>query len=940
MMEPALPRLALADLPGGAEDVVLCATAHLATDLRRAHGEAQARAGRRLWRPLQGATVAQWLEHTISAALLSGEIPPAAMPGRFLTPAQERPLWETALREEMDSEPLADLFDTEALVAAAIEADQLFRLWRIEVPADLESEEYRAFRRWQELVAERCRNARWVTQAEALLWRLACLERGAGKMPQRLLIAGFMTHDPLLEQVLRALMQRGVALFELDFATSAPVAPRHLPAADRAAECRAAAAWARDWRARKPDVRLRIALADLPATQATLEAALEAALRPQAVGAGWAPLPRDFVFSDGQPLAEIEPVATALRLLRLAIGPRQVALAEFGALLCAPGWAGDLSAADLRARLDVFLRECLPAQTTLERIVRRSLAWLRQEDEKAEKANDTDSQTRRLAVALAALQDAARQSAGRAAPSHWAARFAAWLENLGWPGERPLLVVERFACDALSELLTATILLDDVAGRIEAGMAWRELRRQCRARRIRPLPGTRTSQPAIEICRLGDVPAGPLDGVWLLGLNESVWPPLPRPNPLLPAAVQRARGIPAASATTLAAAAREAQAVWRASAAEVVFSWSRQAGERMLRPSPLLADALAVGGLLSEGKAALPAESTAPAIELLDDARAPAVSADERVRGGTALLAAQAICPAWAFYRYRLGAAVLPAPTFLLDARARGALLHLALEAFWRGRAQADLLRFMESGALPAEIARVVDQALAEFGRRAVEPLPSRLAGLEKVRLEALLARWLALEAARPPFRVLACEERHEISIEGLPVRLVVDRVDALADGRLVILDYKSGRTARAESWSEARLVEPQLPIYASCVYPDRPLAAVALARVVSDAPGFAGVAEESGLLPGVKSLDEQRRRYALEVFPDWPALRRHWAGSITELAREILQGVAAVVCERESDLAYCEVKPLLRLAERRQQWEETQAILAPGAGAAGRAVE
>lgn len=925
MMHATLPRRLLADLPGGAEDVVLCATAALAADLRRAHGEIQARRGHRLWRPLQGATLAQWLEHTLSAALLGGEIPSEALPGRMLTLAQERQLWEAALLKDVADSPLAGLFDRDALVAAAMEADWLDRFWRIEVPEGWESEEYRAFRRWQKRVAEQCRRQRWVMRSEAVLWRIGCLERGAGTLPPRLSIAGFAQSDPLLARVLAVLEARGVALFELDFASMEESVLRHFPATDLKDECRAAAAWACQWRTRQPQARLRIAVADLPATRFMLEAALEAALHPQAVGAEWAALPRDYVFVDGQVLAETEPVATALRLLRLAVNPRQVALAEFGALLCAPGWSRDMREADLRARLDVVLRERLPAQTTLERIMREAMRFLEREENVCGGSDAGQGGQPALGRALAALQGAALDSTGRALPSQWAARFAAWLEAFGWPGERPLLASERAACDALAEVFSAAGMLDELCGRLEAARVLREFVRQGRERRLPPPRYAQTRTPAVEVCRLADALSGSLDGLWLMGLNEGVWPPQPRPNPLLPAAVQRVRGIPAASATALAAAAQEALALWQKSAAEVVFSWAQREGERRLRRSPLLEDVQARSEPLPSDAAGVRPAPFVQAIELIDDAWAPEVAASERIRGGTALLAAQAICPAWAFYRYRLGAAVLPAPTFLLDAQARGALLHLALEAFWRGRAQADLLRLSATGALAEEIARGVALALAEFNRRAAEPLPPRLMVLEAARLETLLARWLTLEATRAPFQVLACEERHEVVIEGLPIRLVVDRVDALEDGRLIVLDYKSGRNARAGNWGEARLTEPQLPIYASCVYPDRPVAAVALAKVVGDAPGFEGIAEERGLLPEVKSLDEQRRRYASDAFPDWPALRRRWAEAIAELAREFRDGTAAVVFARESELAYCEVKPLLRLAERRRQWEETR---------------
>jgi exodeoxyribonuclease-5 len=115
------------------------------------------------------------------------------------------------------------------------------------------------------------------------------------------------------------------------------------------------------------------------------------------------------------------------------------------------------------------------------------------------------------------------------------------------------------------------------------------------------------------------------------------------------------------------------------------------------------------------------------------------------------------------------------------------------------------------------------------------------------------------------------------------------------------------------------------LPIYAALVFPDREVAAVALARVTRDDPAFLGVAESEGLLPGVKSLDGQRKRYAEEEFPDWSTLRRLWAERIKLLAREVKDGVAAVVFEDAKALDYCDVRPLLRVAERKAQFDEAE---------------
>ncbi|MCK9382016.1 MAG: PD-(D/E)XK nuclease family protein [Sulfuritalea sp.] len=898
----------LAELPGGPEPLVLCATARLATGLRRAHGELQAARGAAVWAALQSSTPAMWLDHLTSSALLRGDIPPASVPGTFLSRAQERSLWEQAIAS--DAGAAAELFDREGMALAAMEAASVQRAWRVEVPEALHTEEYRAFLRWQETVGAACQKGTWRTADEVMAWRIECIERGIGGLPARIGIAGFIAPDPLVSRLLVVLETRGVELFQLDCGRgeSAPAVGAELP--DTAAECVAAAKWARGWLARDASTRMRIAVADLPARRRLLESALEDALHPNAVGAGWAALERDHAFAAGSPLAAEPPVDVALRLLQLLVHPQRVAQAEFGALLCGPGWSADVEEADARARLEAALRELLPPETSLERLAR---AVGRQAEA---------LQAPRLAADLGALLEAVRSAPRRQLPSAWGKAFAGLLDAVGWPGQRALLATERAACDELREALSGLLALDSILGRVDGGEALRQLQRQCRDQAF---AAARKTPARIEICSLGDALAGPVDGLWVMGLNEGAWPPAPRPNPLLPAELQRRAGIPAARADSLAVEAQSLQALWCESAGEVVFSWAQREGERPLRASPLLAE------ILRREWPSLPVLPFSPEplqrlddgfMERVDDARAPPVGAAERIRGGTALLTAQAVCPAWAFYQYRLGAAVLPAPTFGLDARARGSLLHAALEEFWRGRSLADLTQ-MDEAVRGAEIRRVVAHALAEFDREAVEPLPPRLRQLEGERLQALLAVWLEVEAQRAPFRVLACEESHKLDIEGLPVRVVIDRIDELADGRLVVIDYKTGRKVSADSWAEQRITEPQLPIYAALAFPDRAVAAVVLARVTRDEPGFLGVAESEGLLPEVKALDAQRRRYAEDECPDWQALRRLWAERITELAREVRDGIAAVVFADEKAIEYCDVRPLLRVAERRQQFDE-----------------
>ena len=160
------------------------------------------------------------------------------------------------------------------------------------------------------------------------------------------------------------------------------------------------------------------------------------------------------------------------------------------------------------------------------------------------------------------------------------------------------------------------------------------------------------------------------------------------------------------------------------------------------------------------------------------------------------------------------------------------------------------------------------------------------------------------------------------LDIEGIAVELSLDRVDALPDGRLVVLDYKTGSDVSHNSWARARITEPQLPLYAALVLSGERVAAVCFAKVRTDEQKFIGISDGPDTLPGVKGLEDARKLFAEQDFPDWQSVLDHWQHSIAAIAREIRAGEAAVRFDNENDLAWCEVKPLLRLPERKLQLE------------------
>jgi exodeoxyribonuclease-5 len=308
-----------------------------------------------------------------------------------------------------------------------------------------------------------------------------------------------------------------------------------------------------------------------------------------------------------------------------------------------------------------------------------------------------------------------------------------------------------------------------------------------------------------------------------------------------------------------------------------------------------------------------------------EDAIAPAVLQGEKVNGGTWLLRSQAICPAWAYFQYRLGAGKLKQAIEGLDPAKRGSLVHDALEYFWTAVANSTRFKAMSDSERKDALMHAIDQALNKFDQDAKhEPLKPRFRILERQRIGNLLSNWLVLEASRAqPFTVIANEREVTIEIEGIKAKMEIDRIDLLEDGRLLVIDYKTGAKIDYKNWASQRITEPQLPIYAAIEKPpEGPVAAVVFGKVLMDDAAFAGVGESEDLLQKLTALDSKKGRnlFPEATFPDWASVLQHWDSRIHAIAREVKTGDARICFEDEKLLEYCEVKPLLRLAERNAQ--------------------
>ncbi|MBK6401757.1 MAG: PD-(D/E)XK nuclease family protein [Rhodocyclaceae bacterium] len=876
--------------------VVICATNRLARRLRERHNRAQQVQGLTYWAPLDALTLDAWLGRVTSEALLAGRIGARQAPRLPLSAMQERMLWERAI--ERDAEAAEDgeqsLFDREGLAAVAAEANDLAEVWSLPLPKDGEAanEELRRFLHWRRRFRADCEQNGWLEPARLRAWQLRAIEAGACRLPARMNFAGSDRYNPQERALMRTLAERGVEVGELSPGGEAAAAATVAEWPDRKAECRAVAAWAADRLARNPVARLGIVVPQLAMARAMLATALDDALHPEALAPHNAEMPRRYNFSLGTALAEQPIVAAGLRLLAIAAQPRRIAAADFGALLCGPYWSASASEADGRARLDVLLRERMPPELNLPGVLRM-----------ARRARDRGLRIGRCIGHLETLLEFGARHGSARRPSQWAMELLELLDAAGWPGERGLSSHEWQAKEAWLDTLTGLDALDVVTGKIGLAQAARLAMRQCRERVFQPeTEGT----PAIEVLGPLEAAGAEFDALWVLGINEEVWPPAPRPNPLLPADVQRhARSTHASAEVELEFALAVQRRLLR-SAPEVVFSYARAEGDRPLRPSPLLAGLAKAAALPAPAATTVAARVDAARIESIDDHIAPPVPEGAAIAGGTGLLRAQALCPAWAFYRYRLGAQALAEPVAGLDAAERGTLLHRAMEHLWRGRDSRAMRDLGEAGRREAAQAAAA-AAIEQFAERREAPLPPRYAALEREHLAGLLAEWLAVELRREaPFRVVGSEQRRRVEIEGLAIDVALDRLDELDDGGRLLIDYKTSRELKTTAWDGERIAEPQLPVYAAWAL-DEPPAAVAFARVRPGDCGFIGIGE-AALVDGVKAVE------------DWPGVLGRWREAIAAVACEIRAGEAGVRVADESELRYCDVLPLLRLPEKEEQ--------------------
>ena len=641
------------------------------------------------------------------------------------------------------------------------------------------------------------------------------------------------------------------------------------------------AAWARAHLERDPAARLLVVLPDADARRDALDRVLIETLTPSAFeGKRAAPVHE---FEGGRALADAPEVGIALELLQTLARP--VGRQQLARVLDEFEWPASRAQ---RAAVAEQLRAGSP-----EPVLPTDVAALwRTTAGKVGASGPIEVCIQQFETARLALWDAQPVTV----------RLARALDALGWDrvgGSDSAAVQTRAAFGALLAALPSAA---DTAPATVVELLTALARRENFAPSI--------GDVAITISAACEHPIVRYDGIWFGGLQSDRWPVSVRFDPYVPWELQRAVGMPQTSARLRLESARNYLDALSASAADFVCSWACNDGEAELAPSVLLRGRADLGDAEHPPRVVEPSQTLALRLrdaapfdrESFDDLRGAAWDTTIDVPGGAATLSDQAECPFRAYARTRLLRRPREAWEPGVSPIERGRWLHRVLEKFWRSIGDSQRLAACSVAELDAEL----DRALREIPVEAdlvTEPLDGRAEARERDRLRRVIKLALDLEKQRAPFAVHETEIDRVLEIESLRFNVRPDRIDRLNDGRLVVMDYKSGAHKALDFLGE-RPSAVQLFCYARALESDGATVA-GFGNLHFQLRGAKGAvaAEAKEFLPGAGKVDA------------WPAIRASYAARLSAIAAEFAKGDAHIRPSKKA-CEYCDLTPLCRRNE------------------------
>ncbi|MFK8022233.1 MAG: PD-(D/E)XK nuclease family protein [Pseudomonadales bacterium] len=874
-------------------DLILTPNQRLSQELHNRYDEIQSSAGLRSWKPLPVLSISNWLLQLWSSAVVADHEPCNGL--HVLNADEELELWRQALALGFDGNLLAN----ESAAQQLMQASNILSNWNQELDTQLRStfgysDDHAFFIRCYDHFVALCEEHQSISAAKiaAVLGKLPALFSG------QVLLYKFEEVVPVHLSLL--------SMWSLEYAVVKHTAhslnslevsrPLAYQFSTQRQELLAAAQWAKDIVQTRSDASIAIIVPNLSSCLSLVNDTFSQVFEPAAELPEAIRRVAEFNVSAGMALADMPLVEHALVMLKLNTGSLPVeALSMFlnSPFLSAVNDDNDGARADLEFSLRNYRSRGVSLQTILY-----------------EASIESASGGPRCPALAQAINSFRQIIAGkpRRTVCKWLEIFQRQLHSCGWPGRRILDSVEYQQLQHWNEVLRNTEKLGAIKFTahklITASQCIELLSRVCREH---------VFQPQSVACRVQVL--GLLEGAglrfthtWLVGVSAPHWPAVAKPSPFIPIALQREQRMPHCDADRELQFSGKLFSNYRTHTEHLVLSYCDRDGDSPVAPSSFL---VANADHISTYEVAEPFDIANPQYRepyLLDSNLA--VGESEVVSAVTSIFEDQAACGFKAFARHRLRLRDFEEPGLGLDGRDRGMLLHDSMEAIWKMLGGSTVLKQQSANALDALIREAVSQAMASAAKKLKFRDAELFLELERERLIELITDWLRLEAQREDFEVVEFEVALLTNIASREATLRIDRVDKLSDGRLVLLEYKTGRVSEAALLNDPPLA-PQLPLYLDRYVSSTDLQAAggALCRIDTHEPAWLGYGA------GKQQNLPKKVAQASKTQPEWLELKAQWKRGLEYIENSFLNGeVKALPVQGEQTCRLCDYATICRI--------------------------
>ncbi|MDH5692846.1 MAG: PD-(D/E)XK nuclease family protein [Gammaproteobacteria bacterium] len=869
------------------DETVLTVNQRLSRFIQSEYGQYQLKNSKQSWPTPRILPWTSWAQATwdqISLLQLAEGRP------RILASVEEKWIWKEIVDSWISHSGVA-ILNSAPLCKLAADTWNLVRQWGIGLDQIQQYREVDGLRfvEWAQQFSSYCDNNGVIDSASVQVSLLSLLDNtDVASITSKVYLMGFDELTPVQNKIIEKMNRSGVNVAHVQVKRGADEV-RVIPLASEDEEIKKACAWAKQIHQDNPNSRIGIVSTNLSSTKEKLFTEFDRQFDSDRKLTVIDTRERVFNLSGAESLSRI-PLVNDIFLL-FSLLSKEFSSEVFFSLSASPyfadnhkAWISDLEYVNL-------FRRHLATKTDLQKI-----------KTVYDQLNLSDKVSENGFVSLLDKLIALKKRCSRTQLlAEWKELIKTILLEVKWPGSRVFSSDEYQAINTFLDVLEQLPRYEMIRNSCPFEVAVSALNDICEDTLFKPQQG----EANVQILGVLEAAGQSFDHLWLMGMHNLAWPSSPNPNTLLPLTLQRSLGLPHSSTEREYEFSKRLTQRLLEESGSVLISYPQSDGNQQLESSELIRQYQTLDvydlSLVTERV------HTEVKMESVPQRAVPIPEPECGVRGGSGFLREQSACPFRAFVKYRLGVAADEELALGLVPMDKGNMVHQTLQDFWTEVRNSETLQTMEEKDLDEKLGHIIEHVLSRFSQLNTKLSLERYRNLEKRRLVRLCKEWLLLEKTRPEFTVLACEEARAIELQGIPINIKIDRLDRLADGSILVIDYKTGNVS--PKWEETRMPEPQLPLYACSVENAK---AVAFGVVKTGAIGFKGLCDSPIKIKGLKAKKEAG---------EWEDQLRSWGQSLAELMDEIKNGLVDIqpatypgTCQR------CELPSACRLFERQKQ--------------------